>query len=190
MAIDFSQHQSQSDIIPHGTIAPVRMTVRPGGVGDGGFLRQSMSSPAQMLDCEFTILDGPFARRKFWHMFVVAGSEKGAPIGMGQLSGIVDSIRNLKSSDRSPEANAKRQVDGWHAFDGVEFMAKIIVQPGKDGYQDSNRLGDALTPGNADYRHLNTAGPAPMAAAQVQQNAQAAYQQQTPQTEQRPAWAQ
>ena len=65
------------DLIPDGTFAKVRMNIRPGGTNgaipmDAGLLKASRSSDAKMLDCEFTVVEGPFARRKFWQSFTVA----------------------------------------------------------------------------------------------------------------------
>ena len=37
------------ELIPANTIAKVNMTIRPGGLGDGGWLTQSKSSDAQYL---------------------------------------------------------------------------------------------------------------------------------------------
>src|SRR5262249_27701857 len=59
------------DLIPDGTFAKLRMNVRPGGTNgavpmDAGLLKASRSSDAKMLDCELTVVEGPFVRRKFW----------------------------------------------------------------------------------------------------------------------------
>ena len=59
------------DPIPDGTFARIRITIRRGGVDgsvpmDKGLLKASATSDAKMLDCEFTVLEGPFAKRKFW----------------------------------------------------------------------------------------------------------------------------
>src|SRR6516165_8444135 len=72
---DFNDADTQRnfDVIPHGTIATVRMTVRPGSAGEGGWLRRSKDGGSEALDCEFVVLDGPFAKRKFWTLFTIAG---------------------------------------------------------------------------------------------------------------------
>ena len=77
------------ELIPDGTFAMVKMTIRPGGVNgstplDVGLLKASPSSDAKMLDCEFTVVAGPFTRRKFWQNFTVSGGkvdEKGQSKG-------------------------------------------------------------------------------------------------------------
>lgn len=72
---DFSSAEDQQtfDIIPKGTIARVRMTIKPGGHNDpsegwtGGYATQG-NTGAVYLNCEFVILEGQFARRKVWSL--------------------------------------------------------------------------------------------------------------------------
>src|SRR5215831_21051957 len=94
---DFNDADTQRklDVIPHGTIATVRMTVRPGSAGEGGWLRRSKDGGSEALDCEFVVLDGPFAKRKLWTLFTVAGSTQGhaeaAKISAGMLRAMLES---------------------------------------------------------------------------------------------------
>src|SRR5215831_8608290 len=76
---DFNDAETQRnfDVIPDGTIAPVRMTVRPGSAGEGGWLRRSKDGGSEALDCEFVVLGGPFVKRKFWMLFTMAGTTAG-----------------------------------------------------------------------------------------------------------------
>ena len=78
---DFNDADTQRKfaVIPAGTIATVRMTVRPGSAGEGGWLRRSNDGNSEALDCEFVVLDGPFGKRKLWSLFTVAGSTQGTP---------------------------------------------------------------------------------------------------------------
>ena len=43
---------------PAGTVATVQLTVRPGGAGEGGWLKRSKDGNSEGLDCEFVLLDG------------------------------------------------------------------------------------------------------------------------------------
>ena len=61
------------ELLPDGSFVKVTMTIRPGGVDghteiDKGLLKASNSpgSDVLSLDCEFTVVEGPFAKRKFW----------------------------------------------------------------------------------------------------------------------------
>src|SRR5260221_14479494 len=69
------------ELIPDGTFVKLKMTIRPGGVNgavplDAGLLKASASSDAKMLDCEFVVVEGPYARRRFWRHFVVDGGKR------------------------------------------------------------------------------------------------------------------
>ena len=61
--------QSSYDLVPKGTVVRVRMTIKPGGYDDpsqgwtGGYATRSSSTGSVYLNCEFVVLDGPFARR-------------------------------------------------------------------------------------------------------------------------------
>ncbi len=78
MPLDMNDAEPQrtGELIPDGTFAKVAMTIRPGGIDgpnetDRGLLKASTSSDVLLLDCEFTVTEGPHARRKFWQMFTV-----------------------------------------------------------------------------------------------------------------------
>ena len=53
---------------------------------DQGLLKASGSSDARMLDCEFTVMEGPHAKRKFWQMFTVQGGRGTLKIGTDYLA--------------------------------------------------------------------------------------------------------
>lgn len=185
--LDFNGAEVQkSDTIPAGTIAPVRLTIRPGGKGEGGWLTASKSSDNLMLDCEFTVTGGPYAKRKFWGKLVVEGSEKAAAITGSTLRGILESARGIKSTDISDTAKAARVVAGYSDFDGLEFVGKIGIEK-SDGYADKNKLQVAVTPDMSGYANAGAAtassngGAAPAASASRQKPAAATG---------KPAWAQ
>ncbi len=66
---DFNDAEQQQtfDLIPKGTVAKVRMTIKPGGYDDpnqgwgGGYATQSFDTGSIYLSCEFVILEGEFA---------------------------------------------------------------------------------------------------------------------------------
>ena len=83
------------DLIPNGTIASVTMKLRPGGAGEGGWLKRSKNGECSMLDVEFTVLDGEFVRRKFWANMILEGTTPGhaqaASISRSTLRAILES---------------------------------------------------------------------------------------------------
>ena len=152
MSMDFNDAESNTgDLIPKGTVAPVVMVVRPGKAGDGGWLTQSSSSLYRYMDCEFTVSEGPYRNRKFWSNIMVdhdSPSEervaKTLGISRSKLRGILESARGIKPDDESDDAKAKRKVDGYGDFSGIEFVAKIGVQIGSGQYSDKNELDSAV----------------------------------------------
>lgn len=184
--LDFNGAEAQrSDVIPAGTIAPMRLTVRPGGSGEGGWLKTAKSG-SLMLDCEFTVTGGPYAKRKFWGNYVMEGSEKAAAISASTFRAILESARGIKSTDISDTAKAARVVAGYSDFDGLEFVGKIGIEK-SDGYADKNKLQVAVTPDMSGYANAGAAtassngGAAPAASAGWQKPAAATG---------KPAWAQ
>ena len=163
MSYDLNDAQPQmapiGELIPDGTFAKLRLTIRPGGVNgatqmDAGLLKASQSSDAKMLDCEFTITEGPHARRKFWQSFTVAGGkldEKGQSIGWkiskSTFRAMVDSALGLDPKDESPDSKAKRVLPGLRHLDGIIFAARIMVEPASNPqYRDQNRIANVVLP--------------------------------------------
>jgi hypothetical protein len=152
------------ELIPDGTFAKVKMTIRPGGVNgstqiDVGLLKASQSSDAKMLDCEFTVVAGAYARRKFWQNFTVAGGKldekgqsKGWNISKSAFRAMVDSALGLDPRDESPAAKGKRVIQGLKQLDGIVFAARIMVEPASSPqYKDANKLANVVLPGEPQY---------------------------------------
>ena len=163
MSYDLNDAQPQmapiGELIPDGTFAKIRLTIRPGGVDgatpmDARLLKASPHSDARMLDCEFTVIDGPYARRKFWQNFTVAGGkldEKGQSIGWkiskATFRAMVDSALGLDPKDESATAKAKRVLSGLKQLDGIGFAARIMVEPASNPqYRDQNRIANVVLP--------------------------------------------
>src|SRR5262245_4252235 len=148
---DFNDAETQRnfDVIPNGTIATVRMTVRPGSVGTGGWLRRSKDGNSEALDCEFVVLDGPFAKRKFWSLFTVDGTNQGhaeaANISAGKLRAILESARGIKPDDKSDVAKQARSIQSYGGLNGLAFIARIGVEPPQrsDGWAIRNGDGSS-----------------------------------------------
>ncbi|MGE3159209.1 MAG: hypothetical protein AB7K78_21115 [Xanthobacteraceae bacterium] len=152
------------ELIPDGTFAKVKMTIRPGGVNgstpmDAGLLKASQTSDAKMLDCEFTVVAGPFVRRKFWQNFTVAGGKvdekgqsKGWNISKSAFRAMVDSAIGLDPKDESPTAKQKRVIQGLKQLDGIVFAARVMVEPTSNPqYKDANKLANIVLPGDPQY---------------------------------------
>ena len=74
--IDFNGADIQDTalaVIPAGTLARVRLSIRPGGTGPEGWLTQSRTSEALYLNTEAVILEGPYARRRIYTRIGIKG---------------------------------------------------------------------------------------------------------------------
>jgi hypothetical protein len=165
-----------SDLIPDGSFVKVSMTLRPGGLdgegeADRGLLKAARTpgSDVRMLDCEFTVVAGPHAKRKFWQMFTVAGGkvdEQGVSIGWkiskGVFRAMIDSALGLDPQDMSDAAKAKRVLRGLSDLQGITFAAKLRIEPANDPrYGDSNRLDRVVLPTEAEWRRIMDGEPVP-----------------------------
>jgi hypothetical protein len=150
--------QSDFDVIPSGTIVPLEMMIRPGGEGDGDWLT---NGDAYMLSCEFTITEGQHARRKIFTNLVVEGETEGhkkaVAITRSKLRAMIESAFGIKPSDKSETAAATRRVTGFDAFHGLQFIAKLGVEPARDGYQARNTILEVITPDRPQWRQLKQA---------------------------------
>lgn len=160
---DFNDADAQQgfDLLPHGTLAPVRMTIKPGGYDDPangwneGYATESTQTGAVYLACEFVITSGPYAKRKLWSN-VGLHSPKGPAWGqMGRsfIRAVLNSARNVLPQDNSPQATAARRIQGLMELDGIEFVARIEIE--KDGKgEDRNAIKIAIEPDHKEYATL------------------------------------
>ncbi len=161
--------QQSGDLIPDGTFAKVRMSIRKGGTDgmsevDRGLLKPSNQpgSDVLMLDAEFTVIEGPHARRKFWQMFTVQGGkldEQGQSIGWkiskSTFRAMIDSALGLNPEDMSEAARAKRVLRGLADLDGITFVAKIRIEPNRNpAYKDANKLDHVVLPTAPEWRQV------------------------------------
>ena len=204
---DYNDAQSNPNLIPKGTLAKVRLTIRPGGFDDpsqgwtGGYATRG-STGAVYLNGEFTVLEGPYAKRKIFTLIGLYSPKGPEWAGMGRsfLRGMLNSARGISDKDVSPQAQAARRIGGFADLDGLEFVAKI--EHGTDaGGETKNEIRMAVTPDHRDYaqlmgRQVAPAGYAPPAPAYAPSGAPAIHQGAFPAAQPaaagadpRPAWA-
>jgi hypothetical protein len=170
------------DLIPDKTVARVIGTIRPGGANregqdDGGFLTASKNSDVLYLSFEFTVVDGPFARRKFWQNMTVSGGEvnehgesKAWNITKSTVKAMLNSAHGLMPDDTSETARRKRVINSWDDLAGLEFVCRVRVVPPKPGttYQAQNQIGQVIEPDHKEYAPtmsgVAVAHPSPVAA--------------------------
>lgn len=154
---DFNDARQNTNLIPKGTIAKVRLTIRPGGFNDpaqgwtGGYAKRGATG-AVYLDAEYTVLEGPYAKRKIWSMIGLY-SPKGPDwgnMGRGFVRGILNSARGLSDKDTTPDAQNARRISGLGDLDGVEFVARIDVGTDANG-DEKNDIRQAVTRDHKEY---------------------------------------
>ena len=201
MSYDLNDAQPQmapiGELIPDGTFAKVRLTIRPGGFDDpsqgwtGGYATRG-STGAVYLNGEFTVTEGQYARRK---IFTLIGlySPKGpdwSNMGRSMIRGMLNSARGISDKDQSPQAQAARRINGLGDLDGIEFLARIDVGTDASG-DDKNEIRSAVTPDHRDYaQHMGLSaqpGYHPPAQTAPQQPVQQQHASPVPG---RPSWAQ
>jgi hypothetical protein len=151
------------ELIPAGTIATLRMHIRPGNVGEDAMLKRSKTGDSEMLDIEFVVVDGQYAKRKFWENWVLDGVTSGqqdiAASNRRKLKLILDSALGLKPNDVSPDARAAR-TKTLKEFEGITFIGKIGIEKGKpkdkndptgEKWADKNILAAIITPDKRDW---------------------------------------
>ena len=162
-----AEPQKSGELIPDGTFAKVTMTIRPGGIDGQSEIDQALlkapkdpTSDVRMLDCEFTVVEGPHARRKFWQMFTVQGGkvdENGVSIGWkiskSTFRAMIDSALGLDPQDMSEAAKQKRVLRGLADLNDITFIAKIKIEPSEDPrYGDQNRLDRVVLPTEKEWK--------------------------------------
>jgi hypothetical protein len=193
MAYDFNSasEQRSGDLIPDGTFVPVHLTIRPGNSGEGGWLKRSKAGDSMALDCEFTVTEGPHAKRKFWSLFTMEGTteghQKAADISASRIRAILESAYGIRPDDESDAAKSKRRLNSWGDLDGLRFIAKVGIEKGKDGYKDKNSLAEVITPDRKQWAKVEQVAKQ-QGFQQVGAAAQAA-QANAAQSVSKPAWA-
>lgn len=159
--LDLNQAPVQTDkfdLIPDNTIAPVQLTIRPGNAGEGGWLKRSKAGDSMGIDAEFTVVEGKYARKKFWTLFTISGEtegqQKATEISISRLRAMLESARGINPADDSVEAQERRRLTDFGDLDGIRFWAVVGIEKGKDGYKDKNSLVRVVTPDKRDWTQL------------------------------------
>lgn len=181
---DAEEYRGRQGIMPAGTLARLKMHIRSGDTqgpepADGLIANTSKDSDVRYMDCEFTVVSGPNAKRKMWQNLTLMGGKvdkQGVSIGWNitksMIRAMLESFWGIAPDDMSAEAKAKRGFDGFAELDGLEFAARIDIQkgnlknpndPNSDRFDDRNVIGDILTVKDQHYRAVMDGNPPPPA---------------------------
>lgn len=160
-----ANEQASFDVIPHGTIAKVKLKIKPGGCNDEakgwtkGYATRNNDTGVMYLICEFVVLEGKYAKRKIWSnigLYSPKNDNKWGDMGRSFIRGILNSARGISDKDTSEEAQAKRRINGLAELDGLEFLAKIEVEKDQKD-KDRNVIKYAVTPDHKEYAAIMSA---------------------------------
>jgi hypothetical protein len=156
MALNYSTPTSNSDLIPNGTLARVRMQIRPGGYDEspdwtGGWATQGQTGTIY-LNAEVVITTGPFTGRKIQHRIGLRSTNpRYAQMGFNAIRGILHSARGISFKDHSPASRAKLTIDGLGDLDGIEFAAVLGVEIDSMSGIERNIIKHAITIDHLKY---------------------------------------
>ncbi len=146
------------------------------------------------------VLEWPFDKRKFWGNLTDSGAKENqdgssiaGKITRATLRAMLESARNVRPDDESDEAKRTRLVNGYGDFNGMEFWARVGIEPARDQYAAKNKLAGAITPDKPEYgKSTDGAVQAGGGAASTETPAWASGQQaaQVSERSNAPAWAQ
>lgn len=150
-----AEDQMSYELIPHKTIAKVRLMLKKGNhITDefpDGYATLSKAGTSIYLVCEFVILNGEYENRKVWSKIGLhsINSEKYSKIGRSMIKAILDSAHSLHSKDKSPEAEKQRQIKSFADLDNLVCLAEITIND--KGDSPRNEIKTILTPDHAKY---------------------------------------
>lgn len=151
-----AEEQMSYELIPHKTIAKVRLLIKKGNhVTDeftDGYATLSKAGTSIYLACEFVILSGEFEHRKVWSNIGLHSdnSPKYAEIGRSTIKAILDSAHSLHPADRSPEAEKQRTIKSFADIHGLACLAEITIND-KGDMPPRNEIKTFITPANSIY---------------------------------------
>lgn len=189
------QHVDRTGLIPSGTLVKVLLKIQPGAYNDpnqgwtGGFCTRSDKTGSVYLSPEYTVIGGPFDKRKVFGGLIGLFSPKGPEWGnQGRsfIRAMLESARGIKFEDPSPLASKARQITGLGDLNGLEFAAKVTIEKGQDGYADKNKIETVIPVTHKDYAAIMSGQTVASASAQST-SAPAAGAAKSSST---PAWAQ
>jgi hypothetical protein len=140
-------------LIPANTIAKARLVLKSGNDFSDPFLTRSKNGDSAYLNCEFVILEGPYAKRKIFDKIGVNGSDTWINMGKARIRAILESAKNINPKDMSESAMTARKINAFEELNGMDVVIKIGIESDRGGvYQDKNRVMSIVTPDNFAYK--------------------------------------
>jgi hypothetical protein len=160
MDLNSAKPQTEFGLIPNNTIAKARLTIKAGNdfsaspiCDSDPFLTRSKNRESTFLNCEFTIMEGQYAKRKVFDKIGISGSDQWVNMGKSRIRAILESAKNINPKDMSETAMSARKINSFDELDGLEMLIKIGIEHDRNGvYQDKNKVTSIITPDQAMYK--------------------------------------
>jgi len=150
-----ARDQVSYELIPHKTIAKVRLLLKKGNhvtqEFPDGYATLSKAGSSIYLACEFVILSGEYENRKVWSNIGLHSDKSTlyAEIGRDTIRAILNSARGLHSKDKSPEAEKLRTIRSFADLDNLICVAEITINA--QGDKPRNEIKTIITPDHIEY---------------------------------------
>ena len=150
-----ARDQVSYELIPHKTIAKVRLLLKKGNhvtqEFPDGYATLSKAGSSIYLACEFVILSGEYENRKVWSNIGLHSDKSTlyAEIGRDTIRAILNSARGLHSKDKSLEAEKQRQIKSFAELDNLQVVAEITISD--KGDKPRNEIKTIITPDHIEY---------------------------------------
>lgn len=144
------------ELIPAGTVVKARLNLRPGDSDKDQYLKKAKTG-SLYLDCEFTVIEGEYAKRKIYHKIGIEGNDVWVAASRRFIKNILESAKGISKNDKSPEAEKARQITYFSDLDGLDVLIKVGVETGGE-YADKNRIVSVITAENPIYQQMMSDG--------------------------------
>ena len=150
-----ARDQVSYELIPHKTIAKVRLLIKKGNhITDeftDGYATLSKVGTSVYLACEFVVLSGQYENRKIWSNIGLHSDKSTlyAEIGRDTIRAILNSARGLHYKDKSPEAEKLRTIRSFADLDNLICVAEITIND--KGDKPCNEIKTIITPDHIEY---------------------------------------
>ena len=150
-----ARDQVSYELIPHKTIAKVRLMLKKGNhvtqEFSDGYATLSKAGSSIYLACEFVVLSGEYENRKIWSNIGLHSDKSTlyAEIGRDTIRAILNSARGLHYKDKSPEAEKLRTIRTFADLDNLICVAEITIND--QGDKPRNEIKTIITPDHIEY---------------------------------------
>lgn len=142
----------EATLIPVNTVAKARLTLKPGNSPDDPYLKVSKNG-GTYLDCEFTITEGEYVKRKIFHKIGISGNDTWVEMSKRFIKNLLESANGLSRYDKSPDSEKFRKLASWGDLDGLEVLIKIGIEEGNE-FPDKNKVLGIITAENPLYKQM------------------------------------